>query len=431
MMAYGRRGSGATLPITSGQSTTMCARLANLLTARRITIHAALLAIILWSAYSVDLCTPGLRDRAGNIKGVDFVHFYTAGRLLRNGDADALYDPGAQAAYQKMLLPESTGVYFVSMYGPQVYGLFVPLAGLPYVWAAVIWALLNSAVYFACCYALWRKCPHLKPHLYLVLLLAAAYPGFFSLIAFGQSSALALALFTLAFFALQARRPFLAGLAIGSLIYKPQLGLAAGVIFVAAAEWKVVAGAMASAAAQVGLAWVGFGGEVMRRYGQMFLRLGSAQPFLEPKLYQMHSLRSFWMLLLPWRSVAMTAYVVTAGVILGLGVMCWRRASDLRLGYAVLLMCSVLVAPHLWIYDLVIMAPALLLLGDWALSHHEAEERFAPGILIYACYALPLLGPAAGIIRLQMSVISFAALVWVLWTVINESRKDALPPPQS
>jgi hypothetical protein len=47
-----------------------------------------------------------------------------------------------------------------------------------------------------------------------VLILAFAYPAFWHLIAWGQTSALALACFTLAFFALRTKREFLAGLAL-------------------------------------------------------------------------------------------------------------------------------------------------------------------------------------------------------------------------
>jgi hypothetical protein len=259
-------------------------------------------------------------------------------------------------------------------------------------------------------------------------LLAAAYPGFFSLIAFGQSSAPALALFTLAFFALHARQPFLAGVAIGSLVYKPQLGMAAAVIFLAAAEWKIVAGAVASSVAQLGLAWVWFGGKVMQGYGQTFLRLGSAQPFLEPKLYQMHSLRSFWMLLLPWPRLAVALYLGSAAAILVLAVMCWRIMDDLRLRYAALLISSVLVAPHLWVYDLVVLTPALLLLGDWAVQHPSSEATPKVRVLLYACYALPLLGPITRFTGLQLSVLAFTALLWVLWTLSRQPEQRVSQP---
>lgn len=389
-------------------------RISRLLTTRRITLHALLLAVCLWSVYAIDLATPGLRDRAGHIKGADFLHFYTAGDLVKNGRLQPLYNPPALAAYQQALVPQSTHTYFVASYGPQVYLPFSLLARLPYGWAALVWALLNCALYFGCCYALWRCCPRLQPYAGAVSLLALAFPGFFNLIAFGQTSGPALVLFTLAFLALRSRRNFLAGLAVGSLIYKPQLGLAAAVVFLLAAEWKIVAGALAAAAAQLSFAWGWFGSTVMKQYFHSLLRTSQALPFIEPKLYQMHCLRGFWLLLLPWRNIAGALYALTAVAVLAAAVLCWRSRASLRLRFAALLVASVLVAPHLIIYDLIILAPAFLFLGDWALERTEAATVPGLRVFLYLAYALPLLEPLAKASHVQFSVLAFAVLFgWI------------------
>jgi hypothetical protein len=386
-------------------------RFANLLTRKRIAAQSGVLAIVLWSAYAINLAIPGLLDRAGHVKGADFLHFYTAAQLLRAGRANELYDPTAHARLQTALLRESAGTYFVPMYGPQVYLMFEPLAALPYRLAALAWGLLNGVLYFGSCYALLRTCRYLRSQAHLVFLLAAAYPPFFSLVAFGQSSAPALVLFVVAFRALRSRHRFLAGLAIGSLVYKPQLALAGVTILVVAGEWKTISGAMTAAIAQLGFAWAYFGSGVMNRYLQTFLNLRNSEPFLEPKLYQMHSLRTFWSLLLPGRNLALTVYIVTSIIFLALGIKAWKKREDLRLRFAVLLLCTVLVAPHLWIYDLVIVAPVFLLVGEWML---EGSERRNVAVLLYACYVLPLLGPLAQFTRVQLSVVVFALMVLVL-----------------
>jgi hypothetical protein len=167
----------------------------------------------------------------------------------------------------------------------------------------------------------------------------------------------------------------------------------------------------------------------MKRYGEAFLRLPSAQPFLEPKLYQMHSLRSFWSLLLPWKSVAFGLYATSALAILAIGVTCWRRGRDRRLVFATLLLCTVLVAPHLWIYDLVILAPAFVLVGDWALQHCQGQTAGDIWLLLYACYLLPLLGPLAKFTRVQLSVIAFAGTLFLLSKVNANlsNRSEVLP----
>lgn len=390
------------------------ARIAGLLTPRRILTHAALLAVCVWSLYAFDLATPGMRDRAGHLKGADFVQFYTGGYLAQTGRFRALYDPVAFANWQHALVPESAGSYLAAFYGPQVYLSFSPLARLPYGWAVLAWALLNCALYLGSCYTVWRCCPHLRPHAGTAFLLAIAFPGFFNLIAFGQTSGPALALFTLVFLALRSQRMFLAGLAIGSLIYKPQLGLAAAVVFVLAAEWKVVTGAIAGAAAQIALAWVWFGTTAMKHYFGIWL---TPHPlaFIEPKLYEMESLRGFWLLLLPWQNLAGVLYAITAIAALAVAVICWRICGLLPLRYSALLLATVLAPPHCLIYDLVILAPAWLLLADWFLGHRQAAAGPALAVFLYLAYALPLLEPLAKLTHVQLSVLGFVALQWWVW----------------
>ena len=397
-------------------------RISRLLTVRRITVHAFLLAVCLWSVYAIDLATPGLRDRAGHIKGADFLHFYAAGYLVKSGHLQALYDPPALAAYQQALVPQSTHTYFVASYGPQVYLPFSLLARLPYGWAALVWALLNCALYFVCCYAVWRCCPRLQPYAGAVSLLALAFPGFFNLISFGQTSGPALLLFTLAFLALRSRRNFLAGLAIGSLIYKPQLGLAVAVVFVLAAEWKIVAGALAAATAQLSFAWGWFGGTLMKQYFHSLLRTSQALPFIEPRLYQMHCLRGFWLLLLPWRGAALVLSVITSIIVLALTVLVWRSRASFQLRFAALLLASVLVAPHLMIYDLIILAPAFLLLGDWTLERTAAATVPGLRVFLYLAYAFPLLEPLAKVSHVQLSVLALAALLGWIRLATTEDR---------
>ena len=117
--------------------------------------------------------------------------------------------------------------------------------------ALLLWWSCSAVIYGLCCYSIWRGCPNLRARGGLVALLAAAYPAFFHLIAWGQTSAVALACFTLMFFRLRDRREFLAGLILGCLIFKPQLGLAAAIVFVSIGAWKTVVGAALSAAGQL------------------------------------------------------------------------------------------------------------------------------------------------------------------------------------
>ena len=208
------------------------------LTAKRIRIHALLLAVCLWTVYAVDMSAPGLLDRNGLIKGTDFLHFYTLGNLAKQGRGDLLYDMRAQAEVTRQLLPQAPDSLYVPLYGPQLSLFFAPFARLSYGWALAAWLSTNVLIFAFCCYTVWKPRPALQASGWTILILAIAFPGFFHLLAWGQTSGLALLFFTLAYWPCGAIGNSLQGLAIGSLIFKPQLGLAAAVVFVCMGEWK-------------------------------------------------------------------------------------------------------------------------------------------------------------------------------------------------
>ena len=101
------------------------------LTARRLRAHALLLGATLWLVYLWTLTTPGLRDRNGNLKGTDFLHFYTLGWLAQAHRGADLYDMAAQSALAAQVVPDAAGIRYLPLYPPQVSIMFAPLARLP------------------------------------------------------------------------------------------------------------------------------------------------------------------------------------------------------------------------------------------------------------------------------------------------------------
>jgi alpha-1,2-mannosyltransferase len=398
------------------------------LTARRVQIHGLMLAVCLWTAYAVDMSGPGLLDREGLVKGTDFLHFYTLGTLALRHRGELLYDMRAQADLARELVPQSSNSVYVPLYGPQVSLIFAPLARLSYGWALTAWLSLNVLIYGLCCYTVWKTCPSLQAQQWTVLILVVAFPGVFHLLLWGQTSGLALLCFTLAYLALRGDRRILAGLAIGSLIFKPQLGLAAAVVFVCALEWKVVWGALVAASLQLAAAWIHYGAAVMRAYFHALANIESMLLLLEPRPYQTHSLRSFWPMLIPWPRVALALYVISALGALVLAVQCWKGKASLEIHYAALVAASVLVSPHLTVYDLVILAPAFLLLGDWSVAHREQLLALRVRELLYLCYPLFLIGPLAQETHLQLSVVAMTALLWICWRISAGSLSTTSTP---
>jgi hypothetical protein len=101
--------------------------------------------------------------------------------------------------------------------------------------------------------------------------------------------------------------------------------------------------------------------------------------------------------------------------VLTLLILSWRSQLSLGIRYSALLIVAVLVAPHLTVYDLVILAPAFLLLGDWVVAHGHHHITLRLAALLYLVYLLPLVGPAARWTHLQLSVLAMSAIVWTLW----------------
>jgi alpha-1,2-mannosyltransferase len=389
------------------------------LTLKRLRAHGAILALCLWSLYLWTIATPGLRDRNGNLKGTDFLHLYTLGSLAAAHRGADLYDINAQAALAAQRVPEASGIRYLPLYPPQVSIFFLPLAHLSYGWALILWWSLSGAIYAICCYCVWRVCPNLREYCGTLVLLALAFPAFFHLIAWGQTSAIALACFVGMFLLLRDRREFVAGLVLGCLIFKPQLALAAIIVFIFIGAWRIIAGAALSAAAQLSVGALYYGTEPLRQWMHTLRNARALLPLLEPKPYQTHSLRTFWSMLVPWPKLSLTLYVLSAAVVLGLTIACWKRSPTvpLSLRYSALLLAGVLVAPHLTVYDLVMLAPAFILLADWLAGQPLAPSTRWLGYLLYLVYLLPLLGPLARWTHLQLSVLAMTATLFLIWRI--------------
>lgn len=384
------------------------------LTAKRLRAHGILLAATLWSLYIWTIATPGLRDRNGNLKGTDFLHFYTLGSLaIDRGGAD-LYDLKTQASLATQRVPEAAGIRYLPLYPPQVSLLFIPFAHLSYAQALAFWWLGSAAVYALCCYSVWRVCPNLKPHALTVVILALGFPAFFHLIAWGQTSALALACFAVFFILVCKRRDFLAGLALGCLIFKPQLGIAAAILFVAIGAWTIILGAGISAFAELSIGVLYYGIEPLRAWFYTLWDVRAVSAMLEPRPYQTHCLRTFWSMLIPWSAVAITLYVISATVVMAWTINVWKRSEDWGPRFSLLLLATVLGSPHLTVYDLVILAPAILLLSDWLIAQPRTSQTRLMGTVLYLVYVLPLVGPFARWTHVQLSVVAMGVLAYLI-----------------
>jgi hypothetical protein len=383
---------------------------------QRIRAMAIILVFCLWGVCLVDYAKPGIFDRAGNIKFQDFLQFPISARLIASGHADQLYDDQVLAREIRATTGRDTNVYLQYFYGPQVPLPFTRLASLPFMAQAAIWVALSLLMYFICIYLVWKQCAALRPYRALVAICALAYPPLFHFFVRGQLSAVVLVCFTAAYLAFSVRRDFLAGVALGLLAFKPQFLVAIPLILLLAHAWKALAGVVISAATQFALTSLCFGRAVMQAYVARLLQSaghpGSTELIFSP--IQMHSLHSFWELLIPWRPGVWLLYVLTSFAVVGIAAAIRKSSTPLALRFSSLMFAAVLVNPHLYIYDLLALAPAFLLLADWSLDNPHHPAKPALDVLLYLAFLLPLFGPIAYWTHLQLSVVVFAALLWTL-----------------
>lgn len=410
-------------------------RAAAWLTPRRIRAQAVVLALCLWGVCAIDFATPGFFDRADNIKFQDFLQFPIAARLIAQGRATELYDDRVLAEGIRAIVGRDTNVYLQYFYGPQVALPFLPFSHFPFLAQAGLFVAFSLIVYFGCVYLLWNACPNLGAYRALVFLCAAAYPPLFHFFVRGQLSAVVLICFTAAALAFLARHDWLAGVALGFLAFKPQFLVAIPLVLILARAWKVFLGLTISASAQLALAYLYFGPVVMRSYVDMLLHSASRPGATELKFSPilMHSLYSFWELLLPWPRAVWVLYILTSLAAIAVAAAVLKSGSSAAIRFSALILAAVLVNPHIYVYDLLALVPVFLLVANSMMTESSSQARSqAPSqtkgeirvpraaspvlaLLMYLAFILPPLFPLPRWTHLQLSVPAFSALLWMLW----------------
>jgi hypothetical protein len=96
--------------------------------------------------------------------------------------------------------------------------------------------------------------------------------------------------------------------------------------------------------------------------------------------------------------------------ILWLAVRAWRPGVPLRVRLALVVLAAVLVNPHMYVYDAVVLALPLLWLGAWHVTHGDARSFaaivFALCVAVWSLMPVSLaLGPGPGIVSMTTSVL--------------------------
>lgn len=201
-----------------------------------------------------------------------------------------------------------------------------------------------------------------------------ASPGLYWILRFGQTGVLAAALLGSALYCMARGRALVAGLLIGLLTLKPQLGLLLPFALLAAKEWRVFAAATLTTLGLAAVSALAFGPEIWPRFfDAMDVAMAwQARGALPPS--QMVSLYAPLRVLGLAHRPALALQVLLALVVLAVVVHTWWRMGPSLPSGALLAAGSLLVSPHVLGYDLAVFAPTIAILAAEGL-----ERGWLPG----------------------------------------------------
>ncbi len=290
----------------------------------------------------------------------DFVSFHAAGALANQGVPWLAYDRAAHHLAEQAAVGEAIP-YNYFCYPPIFLLLCAALARLPYLVAFILFQAAGAAACFLALRLIRRDLP-------LVVLLA--FPGIWWAFGTGQNALLTAALFA-AGTALIDRRPWLAGLCLGALSYKPHFGLLVPLALIAGGHWRAIAGAIVSVTALTAASAAGFGIATWQAF--FAAAAGSADIYAGQAIF-MSGLTSPYGVLMVLGFGRGAAFAVQAIVILGAAGLVagvWRRKdTPLPIRAAVLLAATAIAVPIMMFYDLMLVLVALVWLTrvrrpDW------------------------------------------------------------------
>lgn len=398
----------------------------SLITAKRLMLWGASLCVLSWFIHLQTTLTPGLVDRAGRIKGSDYIQFYVMGSLVHEGHADALYDAQAHLTEGRRRIDSDLTLYASHPnYGPQVALAFAPLSVLPYLWSLLAFLGLSAAAYAFSVWIIWRDSEALRPHGRVVAVLAAGSPLLLTVVRYGQASAFALLAVSLALAAFRRGRLVLAGFAIGCLAYKPQLGVIFGIVFLLTREWRVVCGAASAVAVQAAVAWMAAGSTAMQQYvGELWL-LARHPNLVETFPSELYSIRGFVHLLVPYEPVVAACGVGALIAAIALGARTWSSKGGVDVRFGTIVVLTILASPHLLSYDLLLLTVPLLVFANWAAVHADHRSRALVSAALVLLYFAPFSGMIiARLTGVQVAVIVMAGLVWLMERVLRQAQDE-------
>jgi alpha-1,2-mannosyltransferase len=425
------------------------------LTCERIRFVAAALLIASAAGFLFLVATAhnGI-DLQGRPLGTDFSNVYAAGTYVLDGDVNAAFDPQQQFAREQAIFGAATQFYGWH-YPPYFLFVAAPLALLPYGLALAVWQTVTLGLYLLVIGGIVaspspgtrgegrdegaspqgsgsRQRPltlaslGLSPHAgegnYLWLLLSLAFPAVLINIGHGQNGFLTAALMGGALMLLD-RRPLLAGILFGLLIYKPQYGLLLPIVLGLTGRWRCFSAATATVVLLTIATTLTFGASVWSAFldSTHFTRT----VVLEQGNTGWYKIQSIFAWARMWGAPIPLAYalqgVATAAIAAALAWL-WRSAAPYPLKAAALCLATILATPYSFDYDMMVLAPAIAFLAvDGFVRGFSPWEK----TLLAALWLIPLVARSVALISLIPLGVPAMLAVFIL--ILRRSEVFAVP----
>src|ERR1700722_15992545 len=360
-----------------------------------ILLAIAVIAVVGWIAVS-----DGLIDRNGKPIGTDFSNVYAAGTLTWQGQPAEAYQPTRQHDAEKAVFGGREVPFYGWHYPPFFLVIAFLVASVPYAWGLSIWLFAGLGAYLATMRAILPR-----PE---TLLVALAFPAVFVNIGHGQNGFLTAALLGSALHWLD-RRPWLAGILIGLLAYKPQFGVLIPIALVAGGRWHTIGTAAATVAALVAISLGTLGNGVWHAFVDSMTFTQTV--VLEQGDTGWEKIQSVFSAARMWGAGIHTAYAIQTALALMLAAsLAWLWQSDaaFELKAAALATASLLATPYVLDYDLVALAVAIAFFVRHGLR--RGFRTFEISVLA-AAWIVPLLSRCvAGLTGIPLGLLVMLAL---------------------
>jgi len=352
--------------------------------------------------------THGITDAQGVHIGRDFINYWSGARLAQVGQAQTVYKPDAYHTFQQNFAG-SLSEFKLYSYPPVTLLLSWPLAFLPFLAGFALWTLTG----FLLCAALLKK--HVSLQQAMLILLAT--PACALNIVSGQNGFLTTALLAGSLLLLE-KRPLTAGILIGLLCYKPQLGLLLPLALAAGGYWRSFMAAALTVIALVITTTLWLGPDIWPAFlAQMHLQSMMMQNG-ESLWHRMPAVFSSLRLLGLPVAAAMAGQIVSAAAAAWIVYTVWRqRHIPLPLKGAVLLLAGFAATPYFWDYDMAVLVFALF----WVIADTKRVgwQPYEKTIWMFLML-LPL--PAMLLAKLSIVQIGPVVLWLTLWAASRRAK---------